>query len=264
MLLVTEAEYLTQERWCQMTMSKMTVPRAILMATGSGLILAGFFLFVSERRRTDVAYLDLLVCEAAFLITCAEIPLSRRSTEQFSEVIPSIGILMYYFAYSSFAFGGVGLGWVFSVQFRFQLWYQICVGFGLLVLVSMAGQASKHAGEVASEEQRKRNSLEDVKNAAIDCESSFLQLGDGWSGEYSYFERIKDDIRFLSPCDAATAVSLDLEIAWALSNLSSILSSNGQTPRPDETLPVLADHQMVQQALTKCQTLVRLRKRQRQ
>lgn len=127
--------------------------------------------------------------------------------------------------------------------------------FGLMLVVSVAAKASQHVVRVEAAEQRKSYSLQTLKRTISDCDTAFLRLGNGRMAGYAEFQQIKEDVRYLSPCDTPDAVSLDLEMACLLGDLCATLSSTGELP---------SARRDVQEALTRCRTLVRLRKQERQ
>lgn len=233
----------------------IAVHAAILACVGMALILAGFFLAVPRGDRSSVAWLDVTVCEIVFLFNFSTLPIVRPRSEGFSEQIPKLGILWTaHISYTGFAVAGMWYGWVGGFAFGLQTLYHLALLFLVLTVVSLAGQASKHAGRVAASERHRSDTLQTVKSAVGDCEAAFLRLPGGRPAEYYEFQHIKDDVRYLSPCDAPRAISLDLEIAELLGDLCATLSAaNRFPPGPSE----------LQDALTRCRTLVRLRKQER-
>jgi hypothetical protein len=242
----------------------LTLPTTFLALVGLGLIVIGFLMAVPPASRTAVAFLDLVVLSLVYLVILFTLPLHWPSTEAFSREIPGLGVLWGLEGlYMSLAIGGIWYGWA-GMPFRLQLWYHLAVNFAFLIALTIAGRASEYAEKVATVEQRRRDSLQGVKAAMADCEGAFLRLGDTWTSEYSAFQRIKDDVRYLSPCDAVNAVSLDLEIAWALGELSTAISVPSQVGAAGQDLPALIDRRNVREIMTRCQALVRLRKQERQ
>jgi hypothetical protein len=231
----------------------VTVPTVALGATGLALILAGFFLAVPEGQRSDVAWLDLAVCGAVFLANFATLPLARPGSGDFSLEIPKLGILWTtHLLYTSLALGGVWRGWVAGVPFHLQLLYHLVLLFGLLTILSLAGQASAHAGVVAVAEGRMRGSLEAARKASSDCQAGLARSG-FWKDGYTRFQDLHNDLRYLSPCNTETAVSLDLEIASLLSGLGASLASGHAA----------AENGHLWDTLTRCETLIHLRKQER-
>jgi len=234
----------------------LTLNSVLLACIGLGLIVAGFLLLVPPGQRNDVAWLDLLVAGIIFLFNLSSLPIVRPRSESFAAEIPKLGSLWTtHITYTSLALGGIMFGWSGGLPFRFQLLYHLALLFGLLVVVSVAGKASEHVGRITIAEQHKSDSLQTLKSAVTDCDAAFLRLDNGKSTEYSEFQRIKEDVRYLSPCDSPNAISLDLEIAWMLGDLSATLSASNQAPTQRPNL---------QTTLTRCRTLVQLRKQERQ
>jgi hypothetical protein len=244
----------------------LTLPTTFLARVGLGLIVIGFLMAVPPASRTAVAFLDLLVLSLVYLVLLFTRPLNWPSTEAFSREIPALGVLLaLHSSYAILSIGGIWYGWIADIPFRFQLWYHLAVTFVFLVFLTIAGRASEYAESVATVEQRRTDSLQTVKGAISECDAAFSRLGGEWASEYSIFQRIKDDVRYLSPCDAVNAVSLDLEISWALGELSAAISAPAQLGGAGQRdLPVVMDHQSVRGILTRCQALVRLRKQERQ
>jgi hypothetical protein len=234
---------------------RINLSSTILVAIGLGLIFAGFFVIVPASERSAVAWLDLLVFCAVFLINFATLPLVRPGGDGFSREIPKLGILWTtHILYTSLALAGIRFGWLLDVSFRLQVLYHLVLFFGLLVILSVAERASDHAAQVDINEARRSDSLQTLKSALTDCDSAFLRSA-SFGIEYSQFQRIKEDVRYLSPCGAQSAVSLDLELACLLSELCGAIAASSQFSASRET---------VQDALTRCSTLVRLRKQERQ
>jgi len=244
----------------------LTLSTTVLALVGLGLIVIGFLIAVPPAYRTAVAFLDLVVLSLVYLVILFTFVIDWPSTEAFSREIPALGVLWgLEVPYLCLAVGCIWYGWVAGIPFRFQLWYHLAVNFAFLIALTIAGRASEYAEKVATVEQRRTDSLQTVKGAISECDAAFSRLGGEWASEYSIFRRIKDDVRYLSPCDAVNAVSLDLEISWALGELSSTISAPAQLGGAGQhDLPAVINHQGVREILTRCQALVRLRRQERQ
>jgi hypothetical protein len=225
-------------------------------AAGIALLVAGFLLVVPEEKRTPVAWLDLIVVGAVFLVNFSNLSIVRFKHGGFSEEIPKLGVLWTADAiYTTLALGGIWFGRVLGLSFGIQLWYHSAICFALLVMVWVGNRASDHASRVASGEKSLRSSLDSVKTAVETCDSAFARLGPRWTSEYNELQRVKEDVRYLSPCDNPEAVALDLEISAVLRGISANLATAN---------PSGANGREVHEPLTRCQSLIRLRKQQRQ
>lgn len=231
-----------------------------IAAAGLGFLLAGFYLLVPEDRRGAVAWLDLGVCAVVFLVNFANLAFVRPRPQEFSQQIPKLGLLWTaHVSYTVFALGGIWRGWVFGSPFRFQVFYQAIVLFALIALVSVANRASEHVAGTTQREARLRSSLTTLKQAVGDCDSAFLRVGAAATREYTRFQAIKDDIRYLSPCTRPEAESLDGEIVVLLQELCSRISSAAANPAVyDGPAPDLREK------LAQCEALVHMRKQIRQ
>jgi len=225
----------------------------LLLVLGLGLMVLGFFFLVPTGQRGPIAWLNLAVFAVIFLMNASN--LGGRGDGDFSRKIPTLGILMIAnLVYSGLALGGMLVGRGGHFSFQAQLMYQLSVLFCLVLLVTLAGRASEHVGNVAIDQKQISGSLDRVRSAIRKCDSTFTLVSAATSRDYLEFQRIKEQARFLSPSESPEAVSLDLEIARLIDAVSASLTMNGY---PD-------GGQEMTEALARCQTLLHLRKQKRQ
>lgn len=221
----------------------------VILLAGLALIFTGFFLFVSEAKRNDVFWLDLAIVCIIFLVTSlTELGLFGINFD-FEKQVGGLGIrLAYIRSYSFFAIAIIVIGYFGDIHFRYQLFFQLLAAFILLLGYFFSYLSSDKAVSVQAEQDLHRKGKDEILKALNQFEILFTGNSTKWAGEKRKISFLKENVRYLSPSNNASASNFDIEIAKTIQQAYAIAMSGNE------------GHTEVFALLNKCEELLILRK----
>lgn len=229
---------------------------SILLLTslaGVALILFSFFYLIEPALRTRVAWLDLGVVLAVFLVNAGNGLLLAWRREEFQRQVAAVGVLwLLDFLYSAAALGLLAAGLALGLPFKLQVVGQLACLFLVLVVGGWAVTARETAEEVR---QRGEDSLARLGAIRREFERLVVALGGAGpagTGALPRLQRCQEQMRYLAPVDSAEALQLEDELRELLAGLGRLLA----VPGPREELL----RQDLAAALERVESNIKLRK----
>jgi len=223
----------------------------ILYIAGLALLCFGFLLLVPEAHRSHVAWLDFIVVAAVFSTVFLGAFALKGGIAEFAGTIPRLAVFLWASPlYAAAALGVLWYGLANAVPFRPQLVIQLGLAFLLAITAVFALMGSEQVQNVAEAESLKGQSLKSLKDALAECEAALFGPGLESGALRTRFDRLKEDVRFLSPVEAGQARGLECDLARAVDAIRSTAALHDQT-RVNEEVP---------QLLERCESLVALRR----
>lgn len=185
----------------------------ILFLFGIALIFTGFFIIFPEEKRNNIFWLNLIVICLIYFLNFANLFGLLGIYFDFNKQIAGLGMrLAYLRLYNLFAIGVITICWYKQVDFKYQLYLQLIGLFFLGVLFFLSRLSTSHAASVQEEQNQSRRGKEDILKSIHQLELLFSKDSAKWSSEKQKVELLKENVRYLSPTDNHSAVSLDNEI----------------------------------------------------
>jgi len=201
-----------------MTMGKKSNLWALLILfAGWGLIVTGFFLLIPEVDRNDVFWLNISVVSVVFLVNYINFFGLFGLHLNFDSQVASLGIRWSFIRlYSIMAILAIVFCWYYKVEFRYQSYIQLFVGFFLLLTIFLAQLSSEKSSSVAIEQEDNRAGKTEILRLIQEFDRMFSSNTDSWQTEKQAIDRLKENVRYLSPSNDKSARNLDKEIVVTL------------------------------------------------
>jgi hypothetical protein len=140
--------------------------------------------------------------------------------------------------------------WYYKVEFRYQLYFQLILGFFLLLTFFLSQFASQKIISVAAEQNNLRNSKENILQTIAQFEILFTKDPSRWDFEKKKIDTLKENVRYLSLTNNQTATNLDSEIASQIQKVYSLATNENEKEKRADIIHIL----------NKCEELLKLRK----
>lgn len=220
---------------------------------GVALILFSFFYLIEPAIRTRLAWLDLAVVIAVFLVNSGNGLLLAWRREEFRQQVAAVGVLwLMDFLYSAMALGLLFIGLAAALPFKFQVVGQMTALFLFVVVTGWAVTAKRTAAEVQEREGDRLSLVLEIRREFERLAVAFDRLGPAWAAERARLNRSREDARYLASVENEEARRLEMELQNLLAGLSRALAG---PPRPDALLR--AD---LEAAFDQLEDTIRLRK----
>lgn len=222
-----------------------------LYLAGVAILLVAFFLLVPEGLRDATGYLDLAVVLGVFTLNFPIHSLGWAFRSGGAFRIPSLSIRWFGTGlYSLFALAGVVVGVLAGLSFRIQLVYQLVCLFGILAAMVMANLATTHTAGVDAEEGDNGAGLRELREAAASVEGALILLGEAWQPQRAALQRLREDLRFLSPSPRRPEQELEGRMTAELRGVRVLL----------EAADLAAGRADLEARLARCAALMSVRK----
>lgn len=221
----------------------------ILLIVGLVLISEGFFVFVSEEKRNEVFWLNLIAVCFIFLVTSlTELSLFGFNFD-FEKGIAGLGIrLIYIRFYSVVAIGTIIVGYFAEIKFNYQLFFQLLAAFILFVGYFFSNLSSIKAISVKAEQDYQRKGKDEILRVIGQFEILITTNSTKFWAEKQKIENLKETVRYLSPSNNQTAIDLDSEIVATIKQAHTIAKNSENVTAQVFIL------------LNRCEDLLKLRK----
>jgi hypothetical protein len=221
----------------------------VVLIAGLALIFTGYFLFVQQEKRNNIFWLDLSVTCLIFIVTIfTELGLFGFNFD-FEKQVGGLGIRLSYIRFYSFlAIVIIITCYLYHVNFRYQLFFQLLAGFLLLIGYFFSYVSSRKAVTVQIEQSVQRKGKEEILKAIGEFEILFSNDAAKFITEKQKIDTIKETARYLSPTNNDSANEIDSEIASNIQQAYALAKTN-----TDDKAEVFL-------LLNKCEELLKLRK----
>lgn len=199
---------------------------AAFLVGGLALIVAVFFLFLKNCQPENLFYLNLAVCCVMYITSFVTMYDLVGSVEDVAKAAPGFGIRWVadgIYALSVIAL--VALSIVYQLNFNLCLIIHIAVLLLYLWAAFVASRMSNLVNKFEQKEEQRRSGLELIKSRLDEVEVS-CRLSNV-SSYIPKIEKIREELRYISPSDAAMAQTLEAKIVEALALVDVKLSSAG-------------------------------------
>jgi len=204
------SKYLTMEK-------RSNLLPLLILFSGLGLIVAGFFLLVSEVDRNEIFWLNIVVVSVVFLANYINVFGLLGVHLNFNSQVAALGIrLIFIRFYSIIAILVMLICWKYEVDFRYQLYLQLIGGFFLLLTVFLTQLSTEKASTVAIEQEDDRAGKTEMLRLIQQFELMFSSNTDAWLPEKKAIDLFKERVRYLSPTNDNSARDVDKEIVVSL------------------------------------------------
>lgn len=220
----------------------------IVLLSGLAIIAAGFFLLVSEEKRDEIFWLNLVV--ACFMFTVNLVfEFGIINTGRNDGKVAGLGIrLIYIRFYSIVAIAVIIAGYATPLKFNLQVFLQLAAVFLLIAGYFLSHVSSTQAALVSSEQSKIKKGKEDIINEINQVEIFIARDASKFENERQRIKSIKNTVRYLSPTNDLNATALDQEIKLIIQQAYSVIKK--------ET----GDNAELTSLLNKCESLLKLRK----
>lgn len=223
-------------------MARIKVLFALLYITGLALICLAFVLLVPAWLPRDVVWLDFLTVCAVYSVNLLGFVALRGDAAGFARRIPRLAIFLCCDPlYTLAALGVAWRGAVIMTPFQPQLILQLALAILMGAAAVAALEGAEHIHAVTAEESSLAGDVRELQQALAGCEVALFSRGLAWSGFRSSLEKLKEDVRFLSPCTAPSARSLEAELIATLRYIGSVAVSADES-RARAEFPGMFEH----------------------
>lgn len=221
----------------------------VVLIAGLALIWTGYFLFVPQEKRNNIFWLDLSATCLVFIVTIfTELGLFGFNFD-FEKQVSGLGIRLAYIRFYSFLAIAIIIScYLYNVNFRYQLFFQLLAGFLLLVGYFFSYVSSHKAVTVQIEQGAQRKGKEEILKAIDKFEILFSNDAAKFVTEKQKIDTIKGTVRYLSPTNNDLANEIDSEIASNILQAYSLAKNNTD------------DRTELFSLLNKCEELLNVRK----
>lgn len=199
---------------------------AAFLVGGLALIVAVFFLFLKNCQPENLFYLNLAVCCVMYITSFVTMYDLVGSVEDVAKAAPGFGIR--WVADGTYALSVIAL---VALSIVYQLNFNLCLIIHIAVLLLylwaafVASRMSNLVNKFEQKEEQRRSGLELIKSRLDEVEVS-CRLSNV-SSYIPKIEKIREELRYISPSDAAMAQTLEAKIVEALALVDVKLSSAG-------------------------------------
>ena len=199
---------------------------AAFLVGGLALIVAVFFLFLKECQPENLFYLNMAVCCLMYIISFVTMYDIVGSVDDVAKAAPGFGLR--WLADGTYIFSVILLV-VLSIVYQLNFNLCLLIHFAILLLYLWAAFVASRMGNLVTKfeekEVQRKNSLEQIKARLDEVELAY-RLPNAPS-YIPKIEKIREELRYISPSDAAMAQTIEAKIVEALALVSVKLSSNG-------------------------------------
>ncbi|MCL2878670.1 MAG: hypothetical protein FWF29_00360 [Treponema sp.] len=209
-----------------MTKNQSIVFRFLLFLAGAGIVVLAFFLTRGNRELTRIDAFVWTSIGICYLIFFLPFFFSMINISNFSGKVPVIsliwpGIILYIAASVVVMVMLTATG---VILFNTAVIIQAILFFGFLVTVYFAYFASSHIGNVAAQEDRKKQFIKEIKPKAQVLSLTVNGLPAEYEKAKKTLNRAFDDIRYIYPVDNGIGDDLELQIITSLNTISELCS----------------------------------------
>jgi hypothetical protein len=208
----------------------------LVILAGEGLVVLGFYFITETTGRGPVAWLNLAVCMLIFFLDASPPLLFARTAAEFSDRIPSIGILWLLRIFYTLASISVILaGWRWGVAFRFQLLVQLAIFLVAGVFVLAAMFAAEHAVDVKNEEGGLLANIDLLRNGMTSLAMQISRLPT-LSALAKQANRCSDDARYMTPSRNPRAWELETQLLGKIRETEAFLNNQSSPGTSEDDL----------------------------
>jgi hypothetical protein len=200
----------------------------LVLIFGLFLIITGFFMLVPADQRDQVTLLNLaVVCWVFLVLAVTELGLMGFAGS-ISSREAGLGIrLLSSRLYTLAAIALIILGMALELEFRYQLFLQLTLVFGLLIGYFFTAVSDSKAASVLDEQEQDRMGKAAIQMALSKLERVIYQDLPRYAAEQQQVERLKEMARFLSPTNNEHARAIDAEAAKLITRAAQVLPEAG-------------------------------------
>ena len=222
----------------------------VLYLAGLILLVLGLYSLLPDGFRSSLGFLDIVVVCVAYSLNYPLAAIGWARARAFEINAPALSIRWACTGiYTVLALGGILVMAAHLTPFRFQLFFQVALLFGVAFALGLSFWATSHTARVADDEAALKSGLQYLRAAFGGLEDAFA-LDPDWHQERETVRRLREDARFLSPSNRARESVLEQDLITELNCIRVVLAS------PDKAV-VRTD---LEQRLARCQSLMSMRK----
>ena len=194
---------------------------------GLALIVAVFFLFLKNCQPENLFYLNLAVCCIMYITSFVTMYDLVGSVDDVAKAAPGFG--MRWIADGTYAVSVIAL---VALSIVYQLNFNLCIVIHIAILLLylwaafVASRMSNLVTKFEEKETQRKSGLEQVR-ARLDEVELACRLANV-SSYIPKIDKIRDELRYISPSDSAMAQTLESKIVESLALVNVKLSSAGK------------------------------------
>ena len=206
----------------------MKTSNIIIWLLGVGLIVFLCVLVSDLFEDKNVLYLDGCVLIFSYTLSLYVYGGLYVSREEFASDVPATGVKMYTLGtYCTLAIVCILIGYRFTIDFRWQLFFQLCLLVFVVVGMLLANASVNRLASVANESQ-KRHAYVDNLSVVVQQIQLAASLNNSLDPAIKQdISKFVERVSYISPSNSQTAKMLESSLANSVSSLSSLLSTGG-------------------------------------
>lgn len=222
----------------------------LLYFVGLALLIPGLYYLLPHGMRNAFGWLDITVICLVYSLNFPLAALSWARASAFELNAPALSIRWACTGtYTVLALGGALFMALQAVPFRYQVFYQVVLVFGVAFALGLSLWATSHTMTVAAGETALKSSLQNLRAAFGGVDDAFA-LDPDLTREREVMRRLREDARYLSPSSRDREHGLEQDLITELNGIRVALAASEKAIAQPE----------LEKRIARCQSLMSMRK----
>lgn len=221
---------------------------AAFLVGGLALIIATFFLFLKECQPENLFYLNLVAACMVYLISFFTMFDVVGTVDEVGRRASGLGLRwMSDGLYLLFAIALIVVSIIYELPFKVCLIIHIALLLGYLFMVFVSSKIGTMTSSFEEKEKERKSGMDQIKASLTGLKLKCRMSSD--QACLSMLDKIREELRFVSPSNDAAARMIEDQILGVLSLVDTMLASSGNEDK-------------IKAELDKCLSLIDMRKKE--